>query len=389
MTHSSYIEVDLAALDANLAELRRVLRPESHICAVVKADAYGLGALPIARRLSAGGVKMLAVYSPEQAAELAGADITSDLLVLMPVHQLSRADALYRLAVGGRLHLVVHSLEQADAVERIARSFGTPLPIHLEIDTGMSRCGMSTAHAAQFLRTLDDRRFLRLVGLFSHPSSSNDDPEMTDRQFAAFNDALAAHAQRLPDDAIRHFANSFTLLRDARYHESMVRIGLALLGYGVDELKCEPRLGDLPRLKPVMRWMSRLVHKLDVPAGSPVGYNATYTTPRDSRLGIVPVGYGDGYPLALSNRGAVRVGPKRDVAPIRGRVNMDQLIIDLTDLPDAPIGSEVELYSDDTQAANSLARLARLADSHCYELLCRLSPKISRRYLGSGGQSRS
>jgi alanine racemase len=383
MTPSSHIEVNLAALDANLAEIRRVLDPKAHICAVVKADAYGLGALPIGRRLSAAGVKMLAVYSPQQAAELSNADIVSDLLILMPVYELSRGDALYRLAVAGRLHLVVHSPDQADAIERIALKFGTPLPIHLEIDTGMSRCGMSPADAAELVASLPDRRFLRLAGVFSHPSSSNTDPSNTQRQFDRFTAALRNCSDQLNDDVIRHFANTYTFLRDSRYHRSMVRIGLALLGYGVHDLAGEPRLDPLPRLQPIMRWVSHIVHTLEVPAGSTVGYDATYTTPGDSRLGIIPVGYGDGYPLALSNGGIVRVGPLRGVAPIRGRVNMDQLIVDLTELPDATIGSEVELYSDDPAAPNALGRLAELADSHCYELLCRLSPRITRRYLSN------
>ncbi len=381
MIETSRIDVDFAALEANLLSIRGILPDDCRICAVVKANGYGLGAVPVAKRLAAAGVGMLAVYDAAQAAELAHSGINVDLLVLMPVTQLSRTDTLYRTAVAGRLHLTVHSLEQIDAVERIGQAFGTPMPVHLEVDTGMSRCGMTVAHAEQALHSLAERRYLRLAGLFTHPASADGNVYDTARQLSAFDGLVERTADCIPNGTAIHFANTHALLRDRAYHKTMVRLGLSLYGYGQHDLAPGPVIGALGELRPVMRWLSRIVHTLDVPAGTPVGYGGTFTTWRGSRLGIVPVGYADGYPLSLSNKSVVRVGEQLAPAEVRGKVNMDQLIVDLTTIPDVDIDSEVEVYSDDPAAPNALHVLAEKGQTSCYELLCRLSPKLTRRYV--------
>jgi alanine racemase len=162
----------------------------------------------------------------------------------------------------------------------------------------------------------------------------------------------------------------------------MVRLGLGLFGYGDLAEEGIPSIDRPPAVRPILRWISRIVHVRDLPKGMSIGYQRTFVTQRPTRLGIVPVGHADGYPVALSNRGAVRIGPQLLSAPVRGQVNMDQIAVDLTDLAaSAGSGAEVEVIAADTEAPNALPALAKLACTNCYELLCRLSPRLQRRYL--------
>ncbi|MBI1368103.1 MAG: alanine racemase [Planctomycetes bacterium] len=382
MTPTSCIEVDLSRLDENMAAWQRLVGPAVKVCAVVKADGYGLGAVPIARRLAARGVKLLAVYNMAQATQIAAAGLTTPLLVLMPVDQLNRTDVLYRSTVSGRLHLTVHSADQLDRIEAIGLHFGCPIPIHIEIDTGMGRVGMSADEADRVIPSLAGRRYIKLAGIFTHPAAADDDVAFTDEQLARFDAVLERHADHIGREVMIHFANTYATMRDRRYHKNTVRLGLGMLGYGVEDLVGEPRIDEKLALKPVVRWTSHIVHVVQTGANAPVGYHGRFVTDRPTRLGVVPVGYADGYPLSLSNQSMVRVGANLDPAPVRGQINMDQISVDLTGLPDSiGIGSEVELIAQDPAAPNAMPKLAKLAGVNTYEMLCRLSPRILRRFV--------
>jgi alanine racemase len=380
MISTSWLEIDLGGLDANLAAFGAAAGESVRVCAVVKADAYGLGAVPIARRLGAAGVKLLAVYSLAEARELANVGLPCPILILAPVEQLDRTDILYRAAVNGRLHLTVHSDRQLKAVDRIGRQFGSPMPVHIELDSGMSRGGMAPDEAVATISRIVGQRYVKLVGLFTHPATAEGDAQATDRQMHVLDQVIDRLGEELSDEVIVHFANTYAALRDRRYHRHMLRIGLGLYGYGQAEMVGQDGAGVAP-LRPIVRWVSTIVHTRRVGPDTPVGYGATFRTQRQTTLGIVPAGYADGYPLALTGRAAVRVGPARHIAPIRGAVNMDQLVIDLTEAPDAGLGTEVEIYASDTRAVNALPALAEAAQTNCYELLCRLSPRLTRRYI--------
>lgn len=379
------IEIDLSALEANLAAWKQSLG-SAEICGVVKANAYGLGSVPIAQRLTKQGVKMLAVYSLDQATALAKAGIQADLLILMPVEMIERTDVIYRQAVTGRLHMTVHSAEELDKVENIGLQFGTKMPIHLKIDTGLGRLGMRPDQAEEILNGLSSRRYIRLTGIFSHVAAPLKDPPQTDRQMKVFDDFIEKNKSLIGSDVVIHFAGTYAAQRDKRTHRDMVRLGLGLYGYGADGSGDGPWAGPFD-LKPVLRWTSRIVRLKDVPTGVGVGYNHLFTTKRPSKLAVVPVGYGDGYPLALSNKAMVRVGESMTLCPLVGQVNMDQIIVDVTDAPAAALDEEVELIARDPQAPNSLNKLAEIAGSNPYELLCRLSPTIRRRYVLINQQS--
>lgn len=365
--------------------------PRPLICGAIKKNAYGLGAPQIAARLVRAGCDMLTVFHPSEAEEiLVKAGLNVPVLLLLPMRSLERSDPLYRPAVAGRLHLAIHDRQQLEQVNSLGQTYGIRWPVHLYVDTGMSRSGLNLDQLSNVLGNLPDFRHVRIAGIYSHFATADDDPEFASKQFELFDHALTAHASQLPPEVIRHLSNSCGMLRDRRFHLDMVRPGLALLGYGPELLAPGPIVAEAPQLEHVVRWVSRVIHVQRYPRFAPVGYGSTHRLKRDSVLGVIPVGYGDGYPLALSDNATVRVHPADPQLPVLnaavlGKVNMDQIVVDLTDLAVEDTGrlmnSAVEVISAESDADNSLPRLAAAARSHPYELLCRLNPAIPRRYL--------
>ncbi len=444
---TSRIEIDLAAVGRNLAVFRSILdapptpldgaadapdpRPAGHrraICAVIKQDAYGMGAARIAKKLAGdggpaggpgGGVEMLAVYCTDEARALADLPIPTPLLVLMPVRTIDRQDPVYRLAVRNRLHLVIHDLEQVGDLAASGSRLGLRLPVHVQLDTGMSRGGALEADAKRIVEQVLASSRLQLAGLMTHFSSPATEADFTREQaraFKAFFDDVkpmiapavaAATATGGPGFAI-HAANTAAALRGRAFHATMARIGQGLYGYGfegfTDPLAVEfASFGK--QLQPAVRWLSRIAHIHEVPKGWPVGYGRTFKAARPTRVALVPVGYADGYPLGLSNLGKVALtGQMYDrqkpgageriethdraaFAPVIGRVSMDQFTIDVTGLPEslARVGAEIELFGRDAQGPNHIPTLARQAGTITHELLCRVCPHIERVYVSPAG----
>jgi alanine racemase len=398
MYETSVLEIDLSAVGHNMRLLRRIVGPGCGICPVVKADAYGLGAVRIARCLLQAGADMLAVYTPRQAAELVGAAVGGDLLVLMPLRTIDRADGLYRALVCGRLHLSVHGAEHLEDLVRLGERYAVSLPLHVELDTGMSRGGCSLREAPAVLRRIARHPRLRLAGLYTHFASAETDEHQTANQEQRFDQILRTHEALIPPGCLIHAANTCATLRDARHHRTMVRIGAAWAGYGVELIRGGRMIPEASRLQPAVTWSGRITQVKEIEAGMTVGYGARWTARRPSLIGLVPVGYADGYPYSLggdgeraggrvavlldTNRGGIRA-----YAPVVGAVNMDQITIDLTDIAmqvgegSRPgVGTPVELISPDREAPNHLVRLAQAAGTIPYELLCRLSPKVRRVY---------
>ncbi len=392
----SRIEIDLSAIERNVATVRRLVGPETTICGVVKKNAYGLGAVTIAHRLTKAGCGMLAVYSPDEAEQLSAGAVTTPMLLLYPLRHLARTDGLYRPAVAERLHLTIHDPEQLEQLDQLGRTFGIKLPVHLFVDTGMSRSGLSPTQFAEVLASMQSRPYTRLAGVMSHLATASGDAKRAQKQLDIFDALLKQHEDEIPEDALIHLANSYGVLRSPTYHRTLVRPGLGLYGYGEHDLVGEPAIEPGLQWSPSVRWVSRVVQVGVYPRHAKVGYGATFTLKRKSVLGLVPVGYGDGYPLALSStnercaRVRVRFREAWHACEVLGRVNMDQISIDLTDVAklinednDEQVlrGVEVEVYSNDPVAPNALHKLAKLADSHGYELLCRLGSHLPRVYV--------
>jgi alanine racemase len=408
MREVSVIEINLSDLDHNLRVLREMVGPACSICPIVKADAYGFGAARIAKRMVQNGIELLAVYTPEQASELLAAAIGARVLVLMPVREIARGDALHRGLVADRVHLTAHDLEHLNALLVIAERCDVRLPVHLEIDTGMSRGGCSLREADEMVRRIVASDRLELAGLFTHFASSESDAAFTDVQLQQFDHFIGEHELFIPRDCRIHAASSFATLRHRRFHKRMVRVGLAWAGYGAEFLARE-MLQEAQRLRPILSWKSRLVHLKRIEPGAPVGYGSAWIARRPSVIGLIPVGYADGYPTGLGGRDrqsstcsgasvaiAGRDGVVLGYARVVGAVNMDQITVDLTDVITGAaaanqigLGTPVEVISADPAAPNHLPRLAKIAAAVPHEMLCRLNPRLKRVYLGASANSES
>lgn len=407
MSDTSRIRINLSAVESNVRVIRDVVGPEPVICPIVKADAYGLGAAPIARHLVSAGAGMLAVYTPGQAAALARSAIGGPILVLQPVREMDRIDEAYRLLVRGDLHLTVHDDDHLDDLARIAERFATIIPLHLEVDSGMTRGGCPAPAAPALARRISEHRWLRLAGMSTHFARAATDARFTNKQLAVFDAVLKQCGPAVGEDCLIHAANSVATLRHGRYHKTMVRIGQAWAGYGAERLTDGQFRRKAARLRPIVTWRSHIIQVKTVERGTSVGYGSRWTAKRRSRIGLVPVGYADGYPMGVAATDdepkppCVRVdtGPPdaKQFVRVIGQVNMEQISIDLTDLcsprkrtaSPIGIGTEVELIGTDPQAPNHVPTLAGIAGTVPHQVLCSLNPRIKRTYHARESYQRS
>lgn len=355
--------IHLGRLQANLDALRGVVGAGVRVCAAVKGDGYGHGAVRCARALAQAGVDSFGVALVEEGVLLREAGVHTPILLLegVAVHGA-------RAAVEHGLTPMVFDLDSAEALDEEARRRGRPVDVHLKVDTGMGRLGVPTGEWDAFLDRLADFGGLRVVGLASHFASAEADPTFTLEQGRRFRFALESARNHGWNPELLHCSNSAAALMFPELRFNMVRPGLAL--YGV------PPAPGLPvELRPVMRVLTRVLYVKNVPAGSGVSYGRRWTAPRPTRLATLPVGYADGYPRALSNRAEVVVRGVR--CPVRGSVCMDMVMVDVTEVPD-PVrpGDEVELLGDHVPAAE----LAERAGTIAYEILTCFSHRVPRRY---------
>jgi alanine racemase len=383
MEPSSRLAVNLDAVTSNARALRERLPAGCALAGVVKADAYGLGLEPIARAIVAGGASMLAVYDPGEAATLLEAGLDRPVLLLGPLLEDPDCGPLTRGAAGGQLHIVVASPRQLEIAAALARVAGRPMPVHVEVDTGMARAGCEPREAARLVASaLADPRLV-LAGVCTHMADAEDDATVGG-QAAVFR-AVLDGLPPLPPNCRLHLANTRTVLRHPRLAADMARCGQGWGGFGADGLE------DGPELQRIVRWTSRLVLVRRIEAGQGVGYGRRWRADRPSRIGLVPVGYADGIPRSLAgetDHPRMRVGLGRGPdgrplawAPVIGAISMDQITVDLTDVPagiDLTPGAEVELIGRDRMAPNDLGRLAAAAGTSHYELLCRIGPRVRR-----------
>ena len=365
-------EISASAVKENLALLRGRLTGTTKLCAVVKADCYGHGRnllLPILSPL----VDYLGVATPEEAIDLRRAGYHGPIITFFSSCAYNDGfelrDALEEL-VAHNVTLTVVSMAEVDAVVVAARRVGATPVVHVKIDTAMGRSGVLWDQAPELIRRIRRESAVRLGGLYTHLATADE----TDKSVAKEQLRRLLTASQESGGAkglLLHAANSAGVIDLPQTHLDMVRPGVAIYGYqpSDDMQNCLP-------LKPALRLTGRLMQIKNLPAGSKVGYGLTYTFNRDSRVGLVPVGYADGYFRSLSNRASVRVRG-RDV-PIRGRVSMDQISIDLTDAPEAAVGDVVEIFSNDPAAPHSVENLARMIGTIPYELTCCLGRRVRR-----------
>ena len=367
----TWTEIDLSNLEHNYRALRAMLPQGCWFLGVVKADAYGHGAVQVARRLETLGAEYLAVACLDEALELRQAGITTPILILgyTPVE---RADSLLE----GGITQTVYDVDMARALSDAAMAAGKTLKIHVKADTGMSRLGWLCGEADQSAAVKAIAQVCALPGLeaegiYTHFANADGDEDYTMLQFTRFLDLLEALKDRGITFAIRHCAASAAALKFPCTHLDMVRPGIALYGHYPDP-SCEGL--DGPGLRPVMTLKTRVASVKTVPAGTPVSYGCTHVLDRETKLAALTIGYADGLPRLCSDRLEVLVKGSR--APIVGRICMDMCMADVTGLDVAP-GDEVEVFGEHLPIED----VAALAGTIQYELLCAVSPRVHRAYL--------
>ena len=360
----TWAEVDLDALRHNLRVIRERLPSEVMMALVTKADAYGHGLVPITRAAVQFGVDFIAVATVQEGIALRENEIDAKILVLAPTLPMEAKFAVYY-----GLRNLVESYDSASAISAAAVEQGLNAKVHLKIDTGMARFGVQAEDAAELASRIVALPNIELEGAATHFANSGREPEYTAWQMERFKAALEEMAARGIRPTITHCANSGALVRFPAALVGLARIGI--LAYGISHV------GEVDLdLKPVMTWKARIMALREIPSGRKVSYNLTWETPRTSRIATLGVGYGDGYHRALSNRGAVVVHGK--VAPIRGIVCMDQLMVDVTDIPEAKVGDEVGLVQKPIDAEY----LADIVQTTPHEITTRIMTRVPRKYLG-------
>ena len=368
---NTYVEIDLDAISSNFDAIRA--KAGTQVMAIVKADAYGHGAVQIARLLDA-KCCFFGVSSIAEALELRQAGLTKPILILgyTPVEA-------FRLVIGQDIRPAIFRLDDGIALSKLAQKQGVTIPFHFAVDTGMSRLGFqATEESADICADIARLPGLQAEGLFSHFATA-DCADLSKAQaqavlFENFDRMLKDRGIHIP---LRHLDNSAGLMNFSNHYE-MVRSGIVTYGmYPSDEV--DPALLDL---KPVLQWRSRVTHIKMLPPGREISYGGTFVTTRKTRVATVPVGYADGYRRSLSGKFYVLIRGRR--APILGRVCMDQMMVDITDVPDVKIDDPVVLVGNDGNDVITIEQIAAAADSFNYEFVCGISRRVPRRYRQNG-----
>lgn len=356
--------MDTSAIAQNTKLIQDLVGKSTRVMAVVKANGYGHGAVPAARAALAGGATWLGVSSVPEGVELRKAGIVAPILNMgyTPPAALSAG-------IAARLALTVYD----DAGLKLIKSAGTPIPIHVKVDTGMHRLGAAPQEAVRIAREIHADPNLRLEGFWTHFADADGDLDFTRQQLKAFLDAREALGSAGVSGFISHAANSAGLIRCREARLDLVRAGLVI--YGVNPV---PGSTDPPGLRPALTWRTVVTHIVPVPSGDTVGYGRRFRASKPARVATIAVGYADGLHRVLSNRGHALVRGRK--LPIAGTISMDQAALDVTSVPDVVVGDVVTLIGSDGGAHQSADDMAEAAGTISYEILCAISNRVQRRY---------
>ena len=369
----TWAEIDLNNLAANFNKVKNLVSPAARVMAVVKANAYGHGAVECARRLAKEGAAWFGVALPEEGVELRAAGISEPILC-MGGYWTGQAP----LCIQQRLTPVVYRLEMIDAMNRAASEAGVVADVHLKIDTGMGRLGFRFDQVSEILPALKSFRNLRIDGLMSHLAAADEmscEPLTVD-QIQRFEAAVALFREHSYHPTHVHLANSAGMVGHREAWGNMVRPGGVLYGLWRDVLP--PATTD-PDLLPVMSLHSRISLLKWVPAGETIGYGCTFEASRRSLIATLPIGYHDGYMRGLSNRAHVIV--RGTYAPVVGRVSMDLTLIDVTNVPAVELNDPVTFLGSHGELEITAEDLARIVGTLSYEVTCGVAERVPRVYL--------
>jgi alanine racemase len=370
VSRPTFAEIDLSALQYNLGRIRNLLRGEAEILAIVKADAYGHGAGPIARELEAAGVGILGVATAEEGIELRQAEITIPILILGGIYPEEFPKYLQN-----HLTPILFTLDAAREIEEKARKTGHPFAVHLKIDTGLNRLGFPWDQWETALDFFREAKFIRVEGMMTHlavaESERTDDKAFTEEQIRRFQTCVEQTLRAGISPRFIHMANSSatTVWEKARFN--LVRPGLML--YGVPPTQT---LGGKISLNPVLSWKTKILSIKTVRGGDSVSYGRTFICPKDSLIATLPIGYADGYLRRFSNRAEVLVRGRR--APVAGIVCMDLTMIDVTAIPGVRVGDDVVLLGRQGAEEIHVLDLARWGETIPYEIFCGIGKRVPR-----------
>lgn len=366
----AWVEVDQAALKYNVHQLRRQLAEDTQLMAVVKADAYGHGAIAVAKAALEAGATWLGVATVPEGIELRQAGIRSPILMMGAVQSPEEVMAIAQWQLQPAIVTPKQALVFSDTLSRL--NLTRPLPVHLQLDTGMSRLGFPWQRAMEFTQFVRRLPHLEVVGIYSHLATADSLDQTTmklqQQRFEAVLQELKA-AKLLPP--LQHFANSAAALADPALHHHMVRVGLALYG-----LYPAPHLRHKIDLRPAMQVKARITHIKSIPAGSGVSYGHQFVAPRQLNIAVAGIGYADGVPRALSNR--ISVLAKGQRVPQVGAITMDQLMLDVTDFPDLQEGDIVTLLGQDGDLSITADEWADLTGTISWEIVCGFKHRLPR-----------
>ena len=372
----TWVEVKRSALIHNVQEFRRLVGPGCILAPVVKANAYGHGTVLAAKAFVEGGANWLCVHDIREAMVLRDGGVDVPVYVLGYV----APDAMEEV-IRTRAHILVYDPDTVEAAAAAGREAGKEVPLHIKVETGNNRQGVLPAEALELAKKITATDGVRLEGASTHFADIEDttDHSYAKEQLQNFNDFLASVTDAGMTIPVRHASNSASAILWPQTHKDMVRVGIASYGMWPSKETYITALMDNRHevsLQPALTWKTRIGQVKSVPAGSYVGYGCSYRTTHDTRLGILCVGYFDGYDRRLSNQAYVLVNGHR--APVRGRVCMNIVIIDVTHVPDVEVGQEVILLGTDGDSHLSAEQLAEWIGTINYEIPTRIRPGISR-----------
>jgi len=365
---SVWAEIDLGAIEHNVRQIRKITETHTQICAVVKADAYGHGAVAVARAALHAGADRLAVANISEALQLRQAGFTTPILILGYTPECQA-----RTVVDYNITQTVFSIDTARALSEAAVATGKVSNVHIKIDTGMGRIGICPAEAGNFATVVANLPGIKIEGVFSHfAASDSSDKTFTYEQYGRFTEAVQSIKEAGISIPIRHIANSAAILDLPHMHLDMVRAGIILYGLWPSN-EVEKKI----QLKPAMKLKTQVAFVKELPANASISYGRTYFTPKASRIATLPVGYADGWSRLLANKASVFMEGRR--APLVGRVCMDQCMIDITHIPRVITGDEVVLFGNEDLPVEEIAEWMGTIN---YEIICMIGKRVPRVYVG-------
>ena len=366
---STVATVHLEAIRHNAREIMRLLSPGTRLMAVVKADGYGHGAIPVAKAAIQAGATALGVATNEEALELREAGITEDILVLGP--SVSVAD--FKLLVQNNIIFTVYTCEQLQYAQQAAEQCGQAARIHLKVETGFHRLGLEPEHTKEFCQCANNCKNVCLEGIYTHFAAADEEGEsFVHQQYAELQ--MAEEIVRSAGFApIVHACATAATLRFPQYHRDMVRLGIGLYGYFPSKETVTTKVSFIP----AMDLKTKIDRICTLEPGDTVSYNRTFIATQPSKIAVLPIGYGDGYPRLLSNRGNGIVNGC--MCKIAGRVCMDRTMMDVTQANAQP-GAQVTLLGREGNLCISAEEIAATCGTISYEILTSLSHRIPRVY---------